>query len=376
MQWWNNFVDWFYSPAGQTVLFSAVIPFVAILAAGLVATAIARGSIARLMRRREEELKTSAVIGLLDGARQASVWHSLLPNEQLTADRLMGAADVQLRLLPIPGASVAANWAGHEIREFKRASATFTLQFDAPLAEFRDRLIDWERHPRRARKIFERDLARWSEERSREDQLLQQEQDAWAAEQRPQRNDGADAKPGPVLAAAPLIAPVAGPAVASAAVPVDTEAVHDQRRDDDRRDEHVGPMRQVRADEPFRRPDRIGQSAGPISPQPEHPLTAAAYLDDVDDEDLDQDLSQATTQTTTVVPRLEREIPATDAALPTTRPAAAPFAGSPLSRPFRPTLPTQVHDGDEEPGSVERPTDEPYAPPIPAAFGRSRPSRE
>ncbi|THG28635.1 hypothetical protein [Naasia lichenicola] len=357
MQWWNDFVDWFYSPAGQTVLLGAVIPFVAILVSGIIATAIARGSIKRLMRSHDRELKASAVIGLLDSARQASVWHSLLPNEQLAADRSMGAADVQLRMLPIPGASVAANWAGHEIREFKRASATFTLQFDAPLAEFRDRLIDWESNPRRARKIFERDLARWSEDRSREDQLLQQEQDAWAAQQNPApRLDDSAATP-VVTAPAPVPIPPSGPTLVPDPVPV--------------ADGEPSPaFAPVRPTQPFRRPEPVrpeavrpeavrSESAHPEPVRPDRSYSSAARLDD------NVDAGGGTS----VNPRLLASSDDDQTQVTSVMPPIG-------TRPLRPSLPQQIHDADEEPGAVERPTDEPYAPPIPAAFGRPRGSED
>ncbi|BDI23240.1 hypothetical protein [Herbiconiux sp. L3-i23] len=210
MQWWNDFVDWFYSDSGERVILGAVVPFVAIIVAALVAGAVARGGMKRLISSRDRELKAAAVSSLVDAARQASTWNSLTPHEQALADRSASSADVQLRLLPIAGASVAANWAGHEIRQFKRASATYSVQFDAPLAEFRDRLLDWQQHPRRARKIFESDLERWNTETSREDRELQEQQDAWVAQQHAQKFTpapaAADTPPSPLLATAPSAA--------------------------------------------------------------------------------------------------------------------------------------------------------------------------
>jgi len=187
MQWWNDFVGWFYSDAGERVMLGAVVPFVAIIVAALIAAAIARGSIKRLLRSHDRELKAAAVAGLVDAARQASTWNSLSPHEQAVTDRAAAAADIQLRLLPVQGAAVAANWAGHEIRQFKRASATYSIQFDGPLAEFRDRLLEWQQHPRRSRKIFESDLERWKSEASSEDRELQANQDAWVAQQHADR---------------------------------------------------------------------------------------------------------------------------------------------------------------------------------------------
>jgi hypothetical protein len=188
MQWWNDVVDWIASDTGERVLLGAVVPFVSILVAALIASLIARGGVKRLLRSRDRELRAAAVSSLVDAARQASTWNSLTPHEQALADRSASTADVQLRLLPIQGSAVAANWAGHEIRQFKRASATYSVQFDAPLAEFRDRLLDWQQHPRRARKIFESDLDRWKTESTHEERELQAQQDAWVAQQHAQQH--------------------------------------------------------------------------------------------------------------------------------------------------------------------------------------------
>jgi hypothetical protein len=210
MQWWNDVVDWIASDTGERVLLGAVVPFVAILVAALIASLIARGGVKRMLRSRDRELRAAAVSSLVDAARQASTWNSLTPHEQALADRSASTADVQLRLLPIQGSAVAANWAGHEIRQFKRASATYSVQFDAPLAEFRDRLLDWQQHPRRARKIFESDLDRWKTESSHEERELQAQQDAWVAQQHAQQH-AAPLTPARASDAAPASSPQ-GPA--------------------------------------------------------------------------------------------------------------------------------------------------------------------
>lgn len=203
--WWNDVVDWVSSSAGERILLGAVIPFIAIVIGAIVASLIARGGIKRLLRSRDREAKAAAVAMLVDAARQASTWNSLTPQEQAIADRTASTADITLRLLPIAGAATAANWAGHEIRQFKRASATYSVQFDGPLAEFRDRLLDWQQHPRRARKIFEGDLSRWDSELTREDRDLQAQQDAWVAQQHQERF--APASPSSSSTPAPTSAP-------------------------------------------------------------------------------------------------------------------------------------------------------------------------
>ncbi|PVZ93967.1 hypothetical protein DDQ50_09395 [Amnibacterium flavum] len=279
-------MDWFYSSAGERITLGVILPFVAIVVAGIVAALIARGGIKRLLRSRDRELKAAAVAGLVDAARQASNWNSLTPHEQALADRAASAADVQLRLLPVPGAPVAANWAGHEIRQFKRASATYSVQFDGPLAEFRDRLIDWQMHPRKSRRIFESDLDRWRTETSREERELQEQQDAWVAQQHAQKfSTGTEAVStvSTQASSAPVAAPVAAPATPA-------------------------------------------------------PAPAAAQA-------------------------------APPAPVTTPSPAAAP--ATPLARPSVPLTADSRADLDE-PGSVEAPTDENYAPPVSATTVRQR----
>ncbi|WP_210480932.1 hypothetical protein [Naasia sp. SYSU D00948] len=166
MQWWDNLIAWLDTDSGRLVLLGGVVPFIAILVAGLLAAWIARASVRRMLARRDRESR-AAVIGLLvDSARQASVWSSSSPSERTLIERAVAEADLALRLLPARGARLAAEWAAHEIAGLRRASAVFSLEFDQPLADFRDRLISWHRRPRRARKLFEADLIRWRAEAS------------------------------------------------------------------------------------------------------------------------------------------------------------------------------------------------------------------
>lgn len=99
------------------------------------------------------------------------------------SDRAVGQADILVRLLPIKGAGAAANWASHQLAEMKRNSATFGYQLDPAIAEFRDRLIEWQNKPGRARRIFQNDLERWRYESAAPEQSLVQEQDSWVAQQ-------------------------------------------------------------------------------------------------------------------------------------------------------------------------------------------------
>lgn len=183
MEWWNDLMTWLTSAAARPVIFAAVVLFFAVVAAGLLSAWIASGAVRRVVAQREREGKAAAIAALVDAATEASVWNSLTPQEQVLADRTVGQADIQVRLLPIRGSDVAANWAAHQLHELKRASATFGYQLDPAVAEFRDRLLDWERRPSRTRRQFQNDLARWRTQRQEPDTAVVEEQDSWVAEQ-------------------------------------------------------------------------------------------------------------------------------------------------------------------------------------------------
>jgi hypothetical protein len=187
MQWWNDFISWLDSTASRPTVFSAVVLFVAVLAAGLLAAWIASAAVRRVVAQRDRELKTAAIAALVDAATEASVWNSLTPQEQVLADRAVGQADILVRTLPIRGSDVAANWAAHQLHELKRASATFGYQLDPAVVEFRDRLLDWQRRPSRAKRQFQNDLERWRSQRQEPEQSAVEAQDAWVAEQHHER---------------------------------------------------------------------------------------------------------------------------------------------------------------------------------------------
>ncbi|TFC57333.1 hypothetical protein [Cryobacterium sp. TMB1-7] len=165
------------------MIFSAIVLIVAIIVASLLAAWIARGAIKRLLAQHDRELRAAAIGSIVDAATEASVWNSLTPQEQVMNDRAVGMADIQIRLLPIKGSSVAADWAAHQLAELKRTSATFGYQLEPALVEFRDRLIDWQNKPSRARKIFQGDLERWKSQNTSTEKSLLAEQDAWVAKQ-------------------------------------------------------------------------------------------------------------------------------------------------------------------------------------------------
>lgn len=222
MEWWNDLVRWLSSSDGEAIVSNIVVPAVAIIVAGLLAAWIARGAVKQLLRKHDRELKISAIAALIDAAEQASVWNSLTPQEQILADRATGQSDIQVRLLPIKGADVAANWAAHALAEMKRNSATFGYQVEPAVFEFRDRLIEWQQRPGRAKRVFQSDLERWAaEDESSERELLAQ-QDAWVAQQHHnQHADTPPSAPAATASASPYAKPnQQQPTSASPAAPV------------------------------------------------------------------------------------------------------------------------------------------------------------
>ncbi|QSB24534.1 hypothetical protein [Curtobacterium sp. 24E2] len=183
MDWWNDLTDWTSSDDGWRVISGAVIPFVAIVVAGVIAALIGRGATKRVVALQERESKNAAVAAIISAARKAAAWGSLGHDERSYADHLAEDADIRLRLLPVPGAPLAANWAQHEIADIKKNSSTFSFQADQSLAEFRDRLLEWQARPGRARKLFKADLERWKFESPDPDADLIKRQQDWNADQ-------------------------------------------------------------------------------------------------------------------------------------------------------------------------------------------------
>ncbi|PYY40093.1 hypothetical protein [Curtobacterium sp. MCPF17_046] len=182
MQWWNDLIDWTSSDTGWRVLSGAVIPFVAIIVAGVIAALIGRGAAKRVVAHQEREARNAAVAGLVSAARKAASWGSLGHDERAYADHLAEDADIRLRLLPIAGAPVAADWAKHEIADIKKNSSTFTSHADNALAEFRDRMLEWQARPNRTRKLFKSDLERWKFDTPDPDADLIKRQQEWNAD--------------------------------------------------------------------------------------------------------------------------------------------------------------------------------------------------
>lgn len=182
MQWWNDFVDWFYSEDGWKVISGAVIPFIAIVVAGIIAALIGRGATKRLVEQRDRETRSQAVSALVVAGRDAARWHSQTPDGRDHSERIANDADVTVRLLPIAGAGLAADWARHQIADMRVNSVSFSFQADQTLDEYRDRLVRWVEKPAKARKLFAADLDRWKYEDSAVDPVVV-EQQKWAEAQ-------------------------------------------------------------------------------------------------------------------------------------------------------------------------------------------------
>ena len=212
MQWWNEFVDWLSSDDGWRILSSVVFPLLAIIVAGFIAAMIGRGSTRRLLAHHDREQRVSTVASLIGAARRASRWNTLSAPEQEHADHLAHDADISVRLLPLAGASLTADWAAHEIVEMKKNSVSFSFQAEQSLMDFRDRLVEWQSRPSRAKKLFKADLDLWAYESAQEDKGLVEKQQEWAKRQ-------VASETGPVTTVTPESKPISWGTQASATSP-------------------------------------------------------------------------------------------------------------------------------------------------------------
>ena len=182
MQLWNDFLDWLGTDDGRAVAFGAILTFVAIVVAGAIAALVGRGSTRRLVNQRDRETRANAVAALVTAGKSASVWHSLTPAAKEHSEALSAAADIQVRLLPIANASLAADWAEHQLDDMRTNSVNYSFQADQTLYEYRDRLVRWLHKPGKAKKLFWDDLDRWRYDNSQPDPVAL-EQQRWAEEQ-------------------------------------------------------------------------------------------------------------------------------------------------------------------------------------------------
>lgn len=242
MQWWNDLIGWFGSRDGQLVLFSAIIPFFAILVAGVVAAAIGRGSTKRLLTLNDRENRVAAVATMIGAARRASVWNTLSSPEQQHADHVASEADVRVRLLAVPGSGLAADWAAHELAAMKRNSVSFSFQAEQSLIEFRERMVQWQARPSRAKKLFKNDLDLWAYEDSQATKDIISQQQAWAASQVAAPAES-PAAPTPATASPAASSAAASPAAASTSTDRPLSATRDAENGDGARSEASAPAR-------------------------------------------------------------------------------------------------------------------------------------
>jgi hypothetical protein len=183
LEWWNDIVRWFGSDEGWTITTSAILPFVAILAAGVFAGLITRGAMKRFVAHQDRQAKAAAVAALIASGRKAAVWSTLSAQEKEHIEHQSSEAEVRVRLLPVTGSSQAADWAAHHIASMKRNSANYSFQAEQDLQDLQDGLIAWQLKPSRAKKLFAQDLAAWKYDASLPEDELSAKQREWAAQQ-------------------------------------------------------------------------------------------------------------------------------------------------------------------------------------------------
>jgi murein DD-endopeptidase MepM/ murein hydrolase activator NlpD len=183
MQWWNDFVDWLSTSEGSRIVSTTILPFLAILVAGIVAALIARGAISRLLSKQERAERASAVEALIAVGERASQWSGLSNQTREHFEAQSSVASIRVRLLPAPGSAMASAWAEYQLADIKRNSANFSVQADQGYAEYRDRLIEWHHRPAKARRIFAQDLERFRIDAASDDVDLIERQRRWKADQ-------------------------------------------------------------------------------------------------------------------------------------------------------------------------------------------------
>ena len=158
LEFWDGYLAWATSPAGLELLTTAVIPFIAILAAGLIAAILARDGMIRVARRHDRDQQSAIIAGALASSRRVTAWASLSMAEQDQLDHRLAESLARLRMLPARGADAAAEWAELKLALVKTGSLTGSSSAEVELRDLEDWLIRWHRRPRRAARHFARDL--------------------------------------------------------------------------------------------------------------------------------------------------------------------------------------------------------------------------
>jgi hypothetical protein len=182
MQWWNDLIEWIQSDDGWRVITGGILPFLAILIGGLIAGGVARGATKRLMQQQDRQHKAAAVAALIAVGRRAAVWHTLSAAEKEHVDAQASEAEIRVRLIALPGADLAAEWAEVQLASMKKNSAAFSFQAEQDLQDYQNGLIAWQAKPAKARKLFAQDLAAWKYDDGSVDRDLLERQQVWSAE--------------------------------------------------------------------------------------------------------------------------------------------------------------------------------------------------
>ncbi|MBB5843635.1 Tfp pilus assembly protein PilE [Conyzicola lurida] len=222
-------MDWSNSTEGTRLITTMILPFVAIVVAGILAALIARGAVSRLIAKQERAERASAIEALIAVGEKASQWSGLSNHTREHFETQSSVASIRVRVLPAKGAAMASAWAEYQLAEIKRNSANFSVTADQGYAEYSERLIEWHHRPSRARKIFLADLDRFRANGATEDIDLIERQRRWKAEQAATATVAtptATATPAPAAPVAPKVqstpvqqaAPVAPPVTPSAPI--------------------------------------------------------------------------------------------------------------------------------------------------------------
>ncbi|MGV8857507.1 hypothetical protein [Rhodoglobus sp.] len=183
LQWWNDLVDWFNSDQGTAFVTGALVPFLAIIVGGIIVGLIARSSLRRLIGQQDRQAKAAAVAALISSGRRAAAWSTLSAGEKEHVDHQSSEAEVRVRLLPLKGSNIAADWAAHKLATMKKNSVNYSFQAEQDLAELQEGLLDWQARPGRAKKLFAQDLASWKYETGEAEDELVVKQQEWASRQ-------------------------------------------------------------------------------------------------------------------------------------------------------------------------------------------------
>ena len=200
---WNDLIRWVRSDEGFALITGVILPFIAILAAGIIAGLVARAANKRLLRHQTDESKAAAIAGLLAVARRATVWTSLSASEKDHVDYQITEAVVRLRLQPIAGSDMAAEWTQLRIASIKRQSATMIAQAEGELRDLENGLIEWHRKPSRAKKLFGAELGWLRLDDAELDKNLLARQKQWVADQQKSASATASAPVAPGASEAP-----------------------------------------------------------------------------------------------------------------------------------------------------------------------------